>query len=257
VAGDVELVAFDGRLDIAGNVVADSPSTSLNLVGSATHFSASVRVPAGMTFQLQANGEPADLVLDEPSSVLSGGGTVRNSVVLSNLAAISPGDSAGRLTIDGDLMLNGGAAYEWELFKFDGAAGMLLGWDLLQVNGNAVFSSNSLPFVIELLATSALASLDADMRQSGISSIRWLILTSGNLANFSPGDVVVDRGSGNFGGQFSVSGDARNLYLVYTVPEPCAAMLLAQLCLVLSFSAHFRQRCETKKRSSRPVAKTP
>jgi autotransporter-associated beta strand protein len=240
--GDVELVAYDGRLDVAGNVVADSQATSLNLVGEAAHFSASVKVLMGTTFQLRANGEPADLVLDEPTSVLSGGGTIRNNVVLSGSAAFSPGDSAGRLTIDGNLHLDGAAEYEWELFKFDGEPGAPSGWDLLQVNGDVVFNSGSQPFVIELLATSALASLDADMRQSNISSIHWLILASERLADFSPGDVVVDRASLKLGGQFSVAGDARNLYLVYTVPEPYCAILLAQLCLVLSFSARFSAR---------------
>jgi autotransporter-associated beta strand protein len=253
VAGDVELVAYDGRLDVAGNVVADSPATSLNLVGSAAHFSASVNVPMGMTFQLRTNGEPTDFVLDEPSSVLSGGGTIRNNVALSGSAAISPGDSTGRLTIDGNLQLDGAAKYEWELFKFDGDPGVRLGWDVLQVNGDVVFNPNSQPFVIELLATSALASLDADMRQSNISSIQWLILASERLADFSPGDVVVDRASVKLGGQFSVAGDARNLYLVYAVPEPYCALLLAQLSLVLSFSARFKARRETARaRVGRP-----
>src|SRR4029077_17080252 len=115
----VDLVGFDGRFDVAGTLIADGAAT-MNLIGQSIFFSGSVDAPAGTSFRLLANGAARDLVMNTPGNVLSGGGIINGNVALGDLAVLSPGDSPGRLLIDGNLSFGNNDKYNWELGSLNG-----------------------------------------------------------------------------------------------------------------------------------------
>ena len=136
--GTAELVAFDGRLDLRGNVIADATETVLNLVGNAATFNASLHVPTGNSFALLANGEPVDLLLDAPGSTLTGGGVIAGNVVNSGL--VSPGASPGRLRISGNYTQNANGTLAIDIEGDDNSNPLNLQFDLLEITGNANLS---------------------------------------------------------------------------------------------------------------------
>jgi hypothetical protein len=234
--GDVTIVGFDGVLQMTGKIFADRPSTRLNLFGSAVQLKSSVQVSGGATFQVTVDGAPTTLVLNAIGNVLSGGGTVDSDVVLGDRAVVAPGNSAGRLTIIGDLQFGRNDKYQWELTDIGGSSGDVAGWDLLQVQDSVIFGPAGQPLVIELAPSAALLDLDNYLHRTGEQSIEWKIVASNLLVDYSPTQVTIDTHLafpvGGPEGEFSVRTNGGDLYLAYAVPEPAAIVTTVQILIL-------------------------
>lgn len=114
---------------------------------------------------------------------LTGGGTWTggNGIVLAGGATLAPGDSAGTLTGESDLIVEGGAIYEWELADPDGAPGT--GWDLLQ-------SDSLIEFQADLTLLLADAGLTRDVDQEFL-----VAATTGALSVPGMWNVTIDPGA--------------------------------------------------------------
>jgi hypothetical protein len=89
------------------------------------------------------------LELTGAGTSVTGNGTLRSDTVLSNGAAIAPGNSPGMLTVDGYLTFGPAALYEWEVVGDAGVSG--IDWDLLVVDGTLTFSATpDSPWILEI-----------------------------------------------------------------------------------------------------------
>jgi hypothetical protein len=136
VGASNEIVAWEGGVQINGQVEAATPTSVLNMVGNDNiNFFSSLNVPDGRSFQLMEDGAPADLQFALPSLRLTGGGTIIGDIQVSGGSLIAPGanDGAltGQLTVGGNVDLGNGSVVEV------GISGLIPGTqhDQLQVSG--------------------------------------------------------------------------------------------------------------------------
>lgn len=213
-------------------VTQDSATSKLILAGT-NSCTGNTTVAEG---ELVVNGDISSSATTtvEAGGVLSGSGRVGDTIILSGGTG-SPGNSPGTMTVDGDLIWNGGGNYNWQIHDALGAAGAPLGWDLYDVTG-----------FLDLTALTLGSEFNINLWSlSGISPD-----ASGNALNFSPGQnytwviVATDLGVLGFdedyfniqvaplngtdgfsnellGGVFGVRVTGNNLELTFTaVPEP-------------------------------------
>ena len=122
------------RIDIAtGMTLTNGPEHTIRyLIGSLNgniENLGTIVVDDFMRVVNAANGNDLDL----PGGTLAGGGTVDAAAVNNTSGVVSPGNSAGTLTIDGDYNQSSGAALQIELGGLDSGVDS----DLLVVTGNA------------------------------------------------------------------------------------------------------------------------
>lgn len=146
-----------------------------------------------------------------------GGSTTVNGTVQPFLGTI------GTLTDSGNVILNGGGAYVWDINNATGTAGSDPGWSVLSVSGQLQISSTTAnPFIIDItsLTSGDVAGNAANFNAGGSGS--WVIATaSGGISGFT--------GSGQFSintsafsndptssAQWSVSVVGNNLVLSFT-----------------------------------------
>ena len=227
-------------------VTQDSATSRLILTGTNT-YTGNTAVAEG---ELVVSGNIASSAQTsvESGGTLSGSGTVGNTIILAGGTG-SPGNSPGTMTVDGNLIWNGGGNYNWQIHDALGTAGNPLGWDLYDVTGS-----------LDLTALTVGSEFNINLWSlSGISPD-----ASGNALNFTPGqnytwvivatdlgvlgfdedyfniNVVATNGTDGFanallGGLFGLQVTGNNLELTFTasaaVPEPgtwaAAALLVA------------------------------
>ena len=131
-AGTMEL---DGPNSYTGNTLVNAGT--LKLGASATLASASINIASGATFDVSAL--PSGLNLN-PNQVVGGSGTVSGSLTDGSSTVIQPGgaNTAGTLTITGNLTLNGAGSINADLSSSTGS-----GNDNLVVSGNLNLSTGT------------------------------------------------------------------------------------------------------------------
>jgi hypothetical protein len=174
--------------------------------------------------------------------VIGGAGTVQvPETVIASGGTLSPGNSPGTLTVDGDLTWLGGGNYNWQIHNATGLVGT--GWDYLSVTGTLDLTALSAgsKFNINLWSLSAVspdangAAINFD---NTLDEQSWDILVAvGGITGFDAADfnirVNATNGTGGFAnalapaGFFGIEQNGNVLSLTYTVPEPSTYALLA------------------------------
>ncbi|MBU3664260.1 MAG: choice-of-anchor D domain-containing protein [Chthoniobacterales bacterium] len=232
------IVATNSKL----NLSAVNGSENFNKSGSGTlsitgngNLSGSTTVTGGT---LKVNGSISNsTVTMSTGTVLSGSGTVGETTI-ANGATISPGNSPGTITINGDLNWSSGGNYNWQIYNAAGAAGT--GWDLLTVTGTLDLSALSVGSEFNINIWS-LSQVTPDVEGEAINfnpaqNYAWTIATaSGGISGYSgTSQFLINtnaiNGTAGFanlldGGSFSIVKSGNNLNLVFTsataaVPEP-------------------------------------
>ena len=222
VEGTTTLTSFDTTVDLFGTISPASPEAVLNLVGNQTfNVQASVKLSEGNSLSIVQDNEISQVVLDGTDKSLSGNGTLINDVALRNGAAVSPGNSAGELIVDGDVITGDDAIYEWEIGDASGIAGT--DWDLWRIEGELAFEATpSSPWVLKISDLPGLHSLDGDS---------WLIATAEVIQGFDPAALRIDVSGIDSASplyaveQFIVFADGNQLLLL-AIPEPGASLLI-------------------------------
>jgi fibronectin-binding autotransporter adhesin len=221
--GSAEFIAWDGRIDVLGKVVAGPGSTTVQLIGPGANFGAAIEVRQGAEFRILTNGQPAVL----SSLGISGSGTIGASLTLAGQSTISPGNSSGTLHLDGDLRLGVGTVYNWELGSLTDPTNC----DLLSVTGALDFGSASESLLLRVLNTPSLAGLDQHLQQANLLSLEWKFLEADSVRNFAPGKVLIDRSATNLVGRFSLRRAGAEFFVSYTIPETTSCFLAFQALL--------------------------
>ena len=97
-------------------------------------------VETGLTFQnagTVVNTGTIQTDTFQNDGTLKGTGTLTGDLVLAG--EISPGNSPGEMTVDGNATLEGGSSYLFEVGNAAGTAGS--GWDLLSITGSALITA--------------------------------------------------------------------------------------------------------------------
>ena len=211
---------------------------------SASTYTGPTTVAAG---ELQVNGSISNSAVSVADGAkLSGVGLVGSTTIGSG-ATISPGNSPGELTINGDLTWGGGGSYDWEILSL--ADGPGTGWDLIAVGDELLFSSLSSTnkFNINLFSLSGANTAGALANFNYATNYSWKILAAtNNIAGFSAGDFSLNTGGFTayndlHGGFFSIAVDGGDLNLLYNpssaVPEPgtwAAGLLLVATAVLIA-----------------------
>ncbi|MBU3666300.1 MAG: hypothetical protein FGM15_10570 [Chthoniobacterales bacterium] len=232
VGGNGNSTAYSGVLSGAGSLIKSAAGT-LTLTGTNTYNGATT-VSGG---QLTVNGAANNTTVTVQSGARLGGGGSIGGLILGSGSTLAPGNSVGLLTAT-NAILDGGAAFELEVFDWLGAGGT--GWDLLAVNGNLTLSNTTNnKFTINLvsLQNTNTPGLSTNWNAANSFTNRFISYTGSLLGTtFSPDLFTVNTGGfqNTFGGTFSVTNVTGGLALLYTpsapVPEPgtwAAAALLA------------------------------
>ena len=207
ITGSGGLALSGGTLELTGastyngkTWVHDGTLIANNTSGSATG-AGEVRVSAGGT--------------------LGGGGTISGSLVISGVLA--PGNSIGTLTVDGDVLWNSDAPWQFELgLAADTQAAAALGLsdqDMLQITGNFNQGAGTV-WMFDFLNTG---------ENGWYQLVTWDGATSFTAEDFS----VVNLGEGRTG-QFQVDESSSSLYL-QVIPEPRTSMLLMLWAVGVAF----------------------
>lgn len=174
--------------------------------------------------------------------VVGGAGTVQaTQVTIASGGTLSPGNSPGTLTVDGDLTWLGGGNYNWQIHNATGLVGT--GWDYMSVTGalDLTALTPGSKFNINLWSLSAVspdangAAINFDNTLDGQS---WDILVAvDGITGFDAADFNINigatNGTGGFanslapGGFFGLQQQGNVISLTYTVPEPGTYGLLA------------------------------
>jgi hypothetical protein len=217
-----------GQINLNGVVRPKSGvAAGLDLVG-APNFAGSIDTGTAASTSLTITadlGSSAALNIGSGRYVAGKNTLAVNSLTIAGGGEVRPGASAGTLPITGNVTLDDGGAYAWELSDAAGSAGT--GWDLLAINGNLdIQSTSSNPFIISAIGTAGGGTTDADYL--------WTIatVTSGSIQNFSADKFIVNAsGINTFGRYFEVRLSGSNLQLAM-VPE-LSVLLGALPCLGL------------------------
>ncbi len=214
-------------IDLPDTDVTVTASAVLDAVTDSTATFGSLTVPGGATLTLA--GAPGGFSFDSAA----GGGTIDGSATLRTMAA--PGDSAGALAFTGDVALEDGFAYEWELapeghdvIQVGGTLDLEGGWtlELVDAGGESHASDRLYLFTGLPQGTDPLEIVDDAWTPYSIDLSRapaWLEFTD-------PADLRILR-------------DDVGLYLtgLQSVPEP-SSLGLAGLGLLLLAGAGLRVR---------------
>ena len=285
VAGNLAVGAGQTRIEtnaITGNgALTKSAAGTLTLVGTNTYTGNTfvtggrLALAAGTSIgNTPVINVSSDAVFDvsalsdgfvlEASQKLSGTGTVEGDVTVSG--TVSPGNSPGTLTINGDLTWSAGGSYDWEIYDVDDGAGT--GWDLIDVvGGSLLFSglSSGTPFVINIYSLSGLPSTGGMLAAfNNTANYSWTILQSDalitgfNAANFSLNTTAFTAYNPLDGGIFSLEASGNDLRLLYTgnvaaaVPEPGTWAAAALLLVAGGWTGYLRRKKKTSVSLSAP-----
>ena len=129
-----------GALQLLGTISSAAPVSVLNLIDRGLDeavIDVTLHAEAGHSLTLLKDGEPLEVSLSGEENGLAGNGVLANDFVLTSGAAISPGDSPGLLTIDGNASLAIESRFVVEL----GGTLRGAGYDALDVLGNVVLDN--------------------------------------------------------------------------------------------------------------------
>ncbi|TWT35614.1 hypothetical protein KOR34_05080 [Posidoniimonas corsicana] len=200
-----------GITQLLGEIRSDAAVAVLNLVDRGLDeavVDVILHAETGQSLTLLKGGAPMELALAGEGAALVGGGVLGNDVVLADGASVSPGESPGLLTIDGDARLGGGSRFVVEL------GGVLRGsgYDALDVLGDASIDGA----LLELSLVDGFSPLPTD---------EFLILQAASLGGrFLDAEERIRVGNYLFDVKYQTDGVV--LANVATIPEPSAFTLL-------------------------------
>ena len=188
--------------------------------------------------------EAATAVTVGAQGVLSGTGTVdAPTTTIATGGTISPGNSPGNITIEGDLVWNGGGNYNWQVLGTTNTPSFAAGvtWDLITVTGTldltALSPGNKFNINLWSLASTS-PDVNGDISNfDATTSYEWLAVVAGSITGFDADNFDVNtsalNGTAGFsnatdpGYTFGVRQEGGNLYVTYdVVPEPSTYALL-------------------------------
>jgi autotransporter-associated beta strand protein len=103
VGEDTMVVVHEGMIRFDGTLRSNAPAASIDLISAnAAQITGSIDIQSSQSLMITINGEMQPLELNTFGQMLSGNGTLGNSLILGPGAVIAPGASAGVLTVDGD-----------------------------------------------------------------------------------------------------------------------------------------------------------
>jgi T5SS/PEP-CTERM-associated repeat protein len=242
-------VTADGSLWVGRNRPA---AQAINVLHSGVTSTSTLTVNGTLT--AQGNVTIGNLGL------LGGAGTITASnTTIASGGRLSPGNSPGTLTVDGDMTWLGGGNYNWQIHNATGLVGT--GWDYLSVTGTLDLSAltPSSKFNINLWSLSAVspdtngAAINFDNTLDGQS---WDILVAvGGITGFDASDFNINVGATNGttgfanalgGGSFGIEQQGNVISLTYTVPEPSTYALLALTAGAAGYVRWRRRRSAAK-----------
>jgi autotransporter-associated beta strand protein len=138
VHGEASMTSFDASVRLTGAIRPGTERATLNLIGNDTFaILGSIRLDDAKSLAITIDGQAAPITLSGSGNRLAGSGTYIGDIALTSGASIAPGDSAGLLTVDGDLSLGAGGRLAIEL------GGTLPGnqYDSLDVLGNVTLTN--------------------------------------------------------------------------------------------------------------------
>ena len=225
------------------NGVISNTVTSISQVGVGTLELNAINSYTGSTTvtngTIKVNGSISSSALTTASNAgtLGGSGTVGNTLITA-AGTISPGNSPGLLTIDGDLTWDLNSNYNWQVYDATGSAG--LSYDSINVTGvlNLLLLNPNERFNINIWSLS-----NPNLDQSGIAinfdenqDYIWTIVsTTEGITGFDPSffnlNLSPTNNTGGFqnpiNGNFSLLVNNDDLILAYnTVPEPSTIALI-------------------------------
>jgi autotransporter-associated beta strand protein len=203
LGGEGDTVVTGGLSLGSGTLTKDGGGT-VTLNGPIS-YSGATALNAG---KLVINGSNTNSAITIASGATLGGAGTVGAVTVNSGGFIAPGNSPGTLTV-GDLTLNGGGGYTWELANATGTAGT--GWDLINVSGSTTINANSgNKFTVYISGTPT--------NWSSATSNNWNIMSWSTVTGFSADAFAVNTAS--FGvpaaGNWAFSNTGGYLNLAYT-----------------------------------------
>jgi len=228
---DLHVVGYTHAVDysqvFAGHIsVGDAPDSELIVTGADLTAGIDLVVnPDGHLWVEQDAKITAPQVTVSATGRLGGKGQVQGDVDVDG--ALSPGDSPGVLTIDGDATLSSSGIFEFEVSDFAGTAGGDPGWDLLDVSGALVIGAGA---TFELFSLSGSTSgLAANFDNSQNYSLLVAQAQGGITGQFTLDTAAFQNETA--GGQFSLTQSGNELYLKFqsaaSLPEPSSLVFIA------------------------------
>ena len=211
---------FTGKTEIQGGVVTLSSTGSL--------ASTEINVAGGATFDVSSKG---GFALNSQQKI-TGTGTVSGAVTVAGGAILAPGNSPGTTIYTGDQTWASGGIYQWEIQDWNGTAGSLTGWDLIDITDattDPILNITAGPgseFIIEVTEFS-LTNFD------GSNQSFEILRADGGITGYDQGDFTIDVSNWTQGGDWAIDQVGSSLFLNYTIPEPSAILLGALGSLLL------------------------
>lgn len=214
-----------GSLTLAGaNTYSGLTSVSqgtLKLLNTGS-ISGSIKVGTSTTFDVTSFASGFTIATGR---TLSGNGTVNGKTIIQG--TVSPGNSIGSLSVGAEDWAGGGQ-YTWEVNSIPSGGTAGTNWDFLTIGGilNVTASPGS-PFTIKLV------SLDGGGAPGTLTGVTtnqqytWTIATASSVTNFDPSKFTfnTDDFTTTAAGAWSIQNSGGNVVLVYSTPEPSAALL--------------------------------
>jgi autotransporter-associated beta strand protein len=205
-------------LRVTGSVRPAGDRGEIDFRGSTEQFdlsAATFNAPAGSGLSVLVNGERQSVSLVGAGAGLSGGGLLAGDFRVSEGAAISPGDSIGALSLDGDVRIDGGAVLNIEV------AGPLS--DELQVTGVIDFTAiGGVPWTLHV------PDLGGGPPGSG-----WRIATGDQILGFNSGGVRLVSGNPSLDASaYTIEQRGSSLFLTL-IPEPSSCCLIGTAALIV------------------------
>jgi len=206
-------------------------------LNAANTYSGGTTVTRGtlLVNNLADSGTGSGAVSVSSSGTLGGAGIIAGGVNVSTGGFISPGNSAGNLTLNNGLSLAG--SYVWELAALD-TVGPGTHFDTITVTGGSVdLTGATLGLNLGLFAPSNVAFWQQNQTWAGIINNTGAGALTGSFA-------AINNTSWSSLGSFSTNSPlgSNDVNLVWTaVPEPSAATLLGSLTMLALLR---RRRCQ-------------
>ena len=200
------LIANAGTIDSQSTITNSGTFNNTGtLAGSGTYIQT-----AGQTID---NGIMTQKSIAIDGGTLSGAGIINGNVSIGNLGSVSPGNSPGTITINGNFNSSGTL-----VFEITGTGTGL--YDVLNINGSATFTGGNVEF-------------DFINGFNAVAGDSWDFLNAGSVSGWDTlGFTFNGLGSG-LGWRINQIGSGTEQLRISAVPEPeTYAMLLAGLALI-------------------------
>jgi hypothetical protein len=191
-------------------------------------------------------------LLPAAGRTVRGSGDADATLTLSAGGALAPGNSVGEFTVT-RANFNGGGAYQFEIEKAQGEAGVA--WDLLTLNDSlTVGATSSNRFGLNLISVNANGSPGPLDGFNPTQPFDWTFVSAASingfaLERFSLGTSQFTQFNDLAGGSFTIAQVGNTLAIQFRpIPEPTTAAVMLS---VLTCARHARARSHRRRRQCR------